>query len=417
MPTNKKKAILFVSRMPEKGFSGGRYLALLSGLALSRKGHDVSFHANHIPSFYDELAQQCGALVTWHIASFDAKPVSKADIVILIPDYTDNIDPYLAAYRAAEKWQAKTVMFCFETPNFMSATLTTQPTYENWQHWHSSIPFTDLIVTCTALGRQYAQDYFNAEHVMFRDIKPCINAAALAQTNDTPKNKRLVFVTRFAGHAAHKGAQEIENFLNEKWAGYEFALIRGTDNASANKRIREIQEKAKAFSINVTNYALLSEYEKFGLIKASRATIFPSKFEGFGYPPIESFLANTPVIHYDLPIYRETLPIAEPLAAPLGDAAALEALAAKICLGSEAAYRLRLPENDSAFDALKNNYSIDAYSNQLETMLEELIVSDSRRPALNVEFKASSRQSFFRHQTDRLGKLAHSLGRFLSQKR
>lgn len=50
----------------------------------------------------------------------------------------------------------------------------------------------------------------------------------------------------------------------------------------------------------------LSDEEKFKEIKRARFMLFPSYFEGYGYPPVEAQYCNTLCIAYDLPVLRET---------------------------------------------------------------------------------------------------------------
>ena len=49
----------------------------------------------------------------------------------------------------------------------------------------------------------------------------------------------------------------------------------------------------------------LSEQDKVIEIKKSSLIIFPSYFEGFGYPPVEAMYYKTPCVAFDLPVLRE----------------------------------------------------------------------------------------------------------------
>lgn len=61
-----------------------------------------------------------------------------------------------------------------------------------------------------------------------------------------------------------------------------------------------------------------------GLVAGAAALAFPSRYEGFGLPPLEALAAGTPVVASDLPVLREVLGSHARYAAP-GDAGALAA--------------------------------------------------------------------------------------------
>ena len=66
----------------------------------------------------------------------------------------------------------------------------------------------------------------------------------------------------------------------------------------------------------------VSDDELAALYAGARATVLPSRLEGFGFTPLESLAAGTPVVVSDLPSLRETLGDAA-LMVPPGDPVAL----------------------------------------------------------------------------------------------
>ena len=70
-----------------------------------------------------------------------------------------------------------------------------------------------------------------------------------------------------------------------------------------------------------------------GLVAGAACLVFPSRYEGFGLPPLEAFAAGTPVVASDLPVTREVTGRHARLV-PVGDADALaDALAATLADG------------------------------------------------------------------------------------
>jgi len=55
---------------------------------------------------------------------------------------------------------------------------------------------------------------------------------------------------------------------------------------------------------NVTFSGLVSEQEKFRLLKSSRVFVMPSRYESWGIVVGEAFASGVPVVAYDLPCYR-----------------------------------------------------------------------------------------------------------------
>lgn len=74
---------------------------------------------------------------------------------------------------------------------------------------------------------------------------------------------------------------------------------------------------------SVINLGRVSDEELAWLYGHARAFIFPTRYEGFGIPPVEAQAAGTAVIASDIPVLREVLADDSALRFPPGDAAAL----------------------------------------------------------------------------------------------
>jgi glycosyltransferase involved in cell wall biosynthesis len=76
-----------------------------------------------------------------------------------------------------------------------------------------------------------------------------------------------------------------------------------------------------------------------GIYAAARALLYPSRYEGFGLPPLEAMACGTPVVASDIPALRETLTAGAALVPPDAEDAWVEAATAVV--GGGAAAELR----------------------------------------------------------------------------
>ncbi len=83
--------------------------------------------------------------------------------------------------------------------------------------------------------------------------------------------------------------------------------------------------------VRFTGY--LPDEQVLRLMAGAELLAFPSRYEGFGIPPLEAFATGTPVLASDLPVLREVLGAAASYA-PIGDAEAwADALTATLAAG------------------------------------------------------------------------------------
>jgi glycosyltransferase involved in cell wall biosynthesis len=83
--------------------------------------------------------------------------------------------------------------------------------------------------------------------------------------------------------------------------------------------------------VHTTGYLPADELR--ALVAGAACLVYPSRYEGFGLPPLEAFACGTPVVASDLPVIREVTGTHARLV-PVGDADALaEALATTLTDG------------------------------------------------------------------------------------
>lgn len=92
----------------------------------------------------------------------------------------------------------------------------------------------------------------------------------------------------------------------KKRAGVGLRLITvGPDTGPEDKKIEEDIISSNGLKGSVIDKGFVSDSELAELYKGAAAMVFPSLYEGFGIPLIESMACGCPVIASDIPVFRE----------------------------------------------------------------------------------------------------------------
>lgn len=304
--------ILIVATMPKTGFSGGRYHTLLLAKCLAREGHRVKILTDNLPQMWGELEAipDFGNVEFSVSPTFDFRSIGEAKIdhVLCIQNLGWARD-FLASLESKVKFRASMTLLNFESPNwFNSLSEFRIPRYLWWPFWIVSLG-SDRIISSTHEGTQFAKEYFwLASKKSFRTIPAPINSYALRQalksSSTRPHSQTNIFIpTRIRG-GDHKGIHEFHKILRLVQPGTRVTIL---SDDPKNLVLEKLTAELFARGIEVKLLTDISEVEKFETYLDSDITLFPSKFEGFGYPPVESIASGTPVVAYGLNVFKETL--------------------------------------------------------------------------------------------------------------
>jgi len=72
-----------------------------------------------------------------------------------------------------------------------------------------------------------------------------------------------------------------------------------------NENIIDMIDRCDSLNGYVHELSNLSDKELFGILKGSKALLFPSFVEGWGMPLVEAMTLNVPVICSDIPVFKE----------------------------------------------------------------------------------------------------------------
>ena len=289
-------------------YSGGRYHSWMMAEALSHAGHDVYYVTNNRPIFYNDFSKfpAHDKIVLCDGSDFYFNvPGGNFDVVFLIPKRDKKPSFYIKVMYFAMTRNARMVLLNFETPNWFNL-LSPEPINSNlWKNWKRSSAMSSMILSSAKESLKFAEIYFDIcpPETKFEYCYPSINSIVADSIREQKKEKRIILITRFK-NSGHKGGFDTQKLFCDAMKGYTLVILLGSGNIPGDL-LEKIHNKAKIFGIKLEVKYQLTDYEKFQEIKRASLMIFPSFFEGFGLPPVESLYCNTPCIVFDLPVYKE----------------------------------------------------------------------------------------------------------------
>lgn len=325
--------IAVFSTCPRNAFSGGRYHAMMIAHVLARRGHEAYFITNNAPVFQADLAPISADNPVEVILSgdFNVAPRGDFDAVFVAPQMSQMPQLYRGAVRFAKAANAALFLINYEAPNWFNAYSPVKRPEEKWAEWVYLAKQGACILSSAGESDKFAREYYTdiPPQSAFGVWQPAINSVACDAVSGLTREKLVVAFARPSD--GHKGGDDLKALLCPELKGHTLGIVIGNP-AGAEEFLRDLEAQAKAFDVEVKPFFGVSDEQKFVLLKRAAAVVFPSYFEGYGYPPIEALAADVPCIAYDLPVVRENCGDRIRYA-PVGDAAALrrqlvEALAA-----------------------------------------------------------------------------------------
>ncbi|WP_435011813.1 glycosyltransferase (plasmid) [Tundrisphaera lichenicola] len=300
--------IAICGHMPKDGYSGGRYYTWVLGEALAAAGHDVTFWTNARPVFADDFVDQsrCGTIRVELSQDFSQPPRGPFDLVVIVPDQSKSRILTHAALLLARRDVARIALVNFESPNWYNAHSPEPRDPALWELAVESGRSADLVLSLAAIGSDYARDFYVnvPPTALFRHCHPAINSVAADRIGEVPKLDQIVCLTRFVAGDRHKGAGELVHAIGPAMRGMTLLIVVGRPVVDETI-MAELTQRAESVGAHIELVHGLDDAEKFRRISQSRAMLFLSYFEGFGYPPVEAQYCGVPCVAYDLPVLRE----------------------------------------------------------------------------------------------------------------
>ena len=313
---------LFATNDP-KNYSGGRYHALIMAYALASAGCRVTVVTDHVPTFDRDLAPLAPNGIRYVLApdfrsGIDVQP---QDWVILVPTSLFLPDFYEAAADYCAKAGARMALLNFESANWYNAVSPHPRDARLWDYWRLSCLEGALVLSSTRESMAHAKAFYRSPHAAIRhDVwYPPINSP-LAESFDGLE-KEPVVVSFVRPSDAHKGGRDLLRLDPGVLANHRLVLVAGRDvDPAFLLQIRKHFASVPGCRTEVMTR--ISDADKLRLLTRAKLLVFPTYFEGYGYPPIEAAYCGTPTACYELPVLRETVGLIAGMA-PVGDAEAL----------------------------------------------------------------------------------------------
>ncbi|MFG1392495.1 glycosyltransferase [Xanthobacter agilis] len=360
---------LVVSQTTRRHFSGGRYHVTMLAEALARFCDEVVVWTNNMPPWSGDLGYSpYHGKVHYCINNWIVAPEGHFDYVVVVPDGARLTQLNIQTYEIAHRCGARTAFVNFESPNWFNGLSPDPKKLADADHWFASACFSDVILSSAEAAIPFARSFYKTlfHEPVFAAAPPSINspiADLVRQRHDAPE-KQIILISRFGNASAHKNINAIFNLVTPEMAGYTLALIAGTADLPDNNTLAGFRARLEDMGLSLKLLYMISDRRKFEEIARSELMIFPSLFEGFGYPPVEAGYMGTPCIAYDLPVLQE-FNHDHAYFAPWGDVGAMRALIAKVLQTPvEARARTDHPK-------VRDTVTLDAFAQRLQDILQD----------------------------------------------
>ncbi|MFW8637113.1 glycosyltransferase [Cribrihabitans pelagius] len=362
------KRALVVMQMNRRHFSGGRYHGTMLAEAMAGFCGEVVVWTNNMPPWSGDLSSSPGhARVQYWINDFLRAPEGHFDYVVILPDGSRNPGMYYRVFEKAQSCNAKTVFINFESPNWFNALSPAPKKLADADNWFAASCFSDIVLSSAETAIPFAESYYQTlfHAPAFAAAPPAINSpvADLVKQQNFSREKQIVLISRFGNVSAHKNIDAVFDCITPEMQGYTLALIAGTSDLPDAQTLAAFRARLEGAGLSLKLLYMISDRQKYEEIAKSELMIFPSLFEGFGYPPVEAGYMGTPCIAYDLPVLQE-FNSDHVHFVPWGDTAALRAKISEL---------LRLPHQDrirSAAPRVLETASLNSFSQNLQHILD-----------------------------------------------
>ncbi|PPQ37160.1 Glycosyltransferase involved in cell wall bisynthesis [Rhodoblastus acidophilus] len=314
-----------------RNVSGGRYHALMLAFAVAAIGWDAHLVTDHTPGFFADFEPLSAAPVTVHLTRdfSSGLPDEKFDWVIVIPTGIFLPDYYESCLDFAARSGARLALVNFESGDWFNALAPEPRDPRLWDYWRRLLASGGLVLSSARESDRWARGFYQRIEgdLRFEVWQPPVNSVAARRFDAIEKDGSLVAFVR--PQDGHKGAGLLTKLDPALLAGRTLHLVSGRDLPDDFRQAID-DTMARAKNARAAFHCRVSDNHKFRLLSAAQAVLFPSRFEGYGYPPVEAAYAGAESVAFPLAVLKETVGAVAHFA-PTADLAGFEtALAAAL---------------------------------------------------------------------------------------
>jgi glycosyltransferase involved in cell wall biosynthesis len=142
-------------------------------------------------------------------------------------------------------------------------------------------------------------------------IRVTRNGVPIGGMGERPPQAQKTWDGVFIGrHTQEKGLFDVLDIWEQvltRSPSARLALV-GACQPQIERRIIERCTRSEMLRGHVVKLGVLTEEAKISVLRQSRVLLAPSRVEGWGFVPLEALVCRAPVVCWDLPAYRESLP-------------------------------------------------------------------------------------------------------------
>jgi len=286
--------------------SGGRWYPWYIGYALAHLGHNIKLITNNMPIFNEEFTdfpnkKNVEVIVDKDFCSKKIRSLKSINQFIGSPikgaDYAVNI---------ANCFKKKSIVLCYEPHNWIEGSIkaNVESNSAYWEDYIKVAKACDSFICNAELPSMYAKAWIpeitNKVNFVYNGINSIV-ADKIPLVELKERENAIAYVGRMD---AHKGITDIIEILAKSNIKKDliFYMISGYVKEELKKYL---EDNCKNLGIDLRLKIRCSTTEKFEILSRVKFLLMTSRFEGFGIPPAEAFYMNTPVVCYDLPIFKE----------------------------------------------------------------------------------------------------------------